>query len=108
MLKQVVHIVTILLKRVHLLLALVLVVNYFWSVRGQSGGTQMRRVLASRSVAPLNPDRKVNKRNADATCCFSAPCSGNAPMSEFAVISANCTRQTVCPMTLAGGLCPTI
>ena len=85
MLKQVVQIVTTLLKRVHLLLVLVLVVNYFRPVRGQSGGTQMRRVLASRSVASLSPDRKVNKRNADVTCCSNVPCNGGALMSEFAV-----------------------
>ena len=77
MLKQVVHILTTLLKRIHL----VLVVNYFRSVRGQSGGAQTRRVLASRSVASLSPDRKVNKRKSDVTFCSNVLCSGGALMS---------------------------
>jgi hypothetical protein len=82
LLKQVVHILTTLLKRVHLLLVLALVVNYFRSVRGQSGGTQARRVLASRSVASLSPDRKVNKRNADVTYGFTVLWNGGALMSQ--------------------------
>jgi len=78
MLKQVVHILTTLLKRIHL----VLVVNYFRSVRGQSGGAQTRRVLASRSVASLSPDRKVNKRKSDVTFCSNVLCNGGALMSQ--------------------------